>query len=269
MTKNNTQEYYNTIDQMGRDIIVPRYPKRIVSLVPSQTELLYELGLTDEVVGQTIFCIHPLEQHGVKPRIGGTKKLSFEKIAALKPDLIIGNKEENEQGQIEELMKHYPVWMSDIKTLEDACEMIVAVGSVVGKNKEAIELKSKIVFGFESLPKIHPASCLYFIWRKPWMVAGHDTFIADMLNRIGLANLANTFDGRYPILTHDDIRKLSPQYILLSSEPYPFADKHIKELESICPNSKIVLVNGEMFSWYGSRLVDSIDFFKNTTFRKG
>src|SRR5690348_418993 len=103
-------------------------PKRIISLVPSQTELLYDLGLNEEVVGITKFCIHPEEWFLSKTRIGGTKKIDFEKIKSLKPDLIIGNKEENEESQIKELMKDYCVWMSDIKNLDDAVSMINSVG---------------------------------------------------------------------------------------------------------------------------------------------
>ncbi len=263
MTTFITQEYYNTTDQMGRSITVPYHPKRIISLVPSQTELLYYLGLTNEVVGQTIFCIHPHEQHLIKPRVGGTKKLKLDIIASLNPDLIIGNMEENDQGQIEELMKHYPVWMSDIKTLDDACSMITDIGSLVGKANQAMELKDKIVSGFDTIPKIQTASCLYFIWRKPWMAAGHDTFIDNLLYRIGLSNLAKPFNSRYPSITDGDIKQLAPQYILLSSEPYPFKQKHIEELKLISPNSKIILVDGEMFSWYGSRLLNAVDYFKS------
>src|ERR1700722_20147309 len=100
-------------DQMGRTISVEWPVKRIISLVPSQTELLYSLGLADEVIGITKFCVHPKEWFHSKTRVGGTKKLDFEKIAALKPDLIIGNKEENEEVQIKQLMQDYPVWMSD------------------------------------------------------------------------------------------------------------------------------------------------------------
>lgn len=257
------QEYYYTTDQMGRNILVPHSPKRIISLVPSQTELLYYLGLTDEVVGQTQFCIHPKSQHQIKPSVGGTKKLKLEVIASLKPDLVIGNKEENEQQQIEELMKHYPVWLSDIKTLNDACQMIISVGRLINKTHEAEELQRSIINGFSTLPKLQNATCLYFIWRKPWMLAGHNTFINDLLYKIGLSNLAKNLDARYPVINADEIAKLSPNYIFLSSEPYPFKQIHIDELQLISPHSSIKLVDGEMFSWYGNRLIPAIAYFKN------
>ena len=121
------------IDQMHREVKIDSPPKRIVSLVPSQTELLYDLGLQDNIVGQTLFCIHPADKHKTKTIIGGTKKLKLELILALQPDLIIGNKEENEQQQIEYLMQNATVWMSDIYTLSDSLEMIKSIGEIVNK----------------------------------------------------------------------------------------------------------------------------------------
>jgi ABC-type Fe3+-hydroxamate transport system substrate-binding protein len=274
------------VDQMNREVILQWPPQRIVSLVPSQTELLYDLGLREEVVGQTLFCIHPAEMHKVKPRVGGTKNVKFEKIAALQPDLIIGNKEENTQADIEELSKHYPVWMSDIQTLEDALEMIRNVGELVNRPTEADSIASTIQQSFSILSansqtpisnfqsptanSRHPiansqqpiANSVYLIWRNPWMAAGHHTFITDMLHRLGMNNVAQSFDSRYPALTGEELRALQPDIILLSSEPYPFKDKHIAELQAICPQAKIQLVDGELFSWYGSRLVHSVSYFK-------
>ncbi len=254
-------------DQMERQIEVPFPPKRIISLVPSQTELLYDLGLRDEVIGQTLFCIHPKEMHDAKPRIGGTKKLQMDKMAALKPDLIIGNKEENEQSQIEELMKHYPVWMSDIKNLDDSLDMIERIGDLVGRNSEAMDMSHKIRNGFSELATINHQpttnnSTLYLIWRKPWMAAGRDTYINDMLERCGLVNGFSSPISRYPEISDDDIKTMKPDFIFLSSEPYPFKDEHLAELQAISPSSKIVLVDGEMFSWYGSRLLKSASYFK-------
>ena len=254
-------------DQMERQIEVPFPPKRIISLVPSHTELLYDLGLREEVVGQTLFCIHPKEMHDSKPRIGGTKKLQMDKIAALKPDLIIGNKEENERSQIEELMKLYPVWMSDIKNLDDSLDMIERIGDLIGRNSEAMDISQKIRNGFNELKSINKQlstnnSVLYLIWRKPWMAVGRDTFINDMLQRCGFENGFSSPMTRYPEINDDEIKSMKPNYIFLSSEPYPFKDEHLAELQAISPSSKIVLVDGEMFSWYGSRLLKSASYFK-------
>lgn len=250
------------IDQMGREVIVPTTPKRIISLVPSQTELLYDLGLSEEVVGQTLFCIHPDDMHKSKPRIGGTKQFKHELIATLNPDLIIGNKEENEKHEVEQLMAKYPVWMSDIQTLDDALNMITQVGELVNKTNEAYGIRSEIEIGFKQLNYLSThKKALYLIWRKPWMAAGHDTFINHILNKIGLVNVADNLVSRYPELTNEMMIEAQPEIILLSSEPYPFKEKHIEELQTICPQAKIILIDGELFSWYGSRLRYSVSYF--------
>ncbi|MBL0330179.1 MAG: ABC transporter substrate-binding protein [Bacteroidetes bacterium] len=250
-------------DQLNRKIELSSPPKRIISLVPSQTELLYDLGLRDEVIGITKFCIHPDEWFKTKTRIGGTKQIDFEKIKALQPDLIIGNKEENEQKQIELLMKDYNVWMSDIYTLKDAYDMITRVGTLVGKQQEATFLKLRIESGFNQFKQPttnnEQPTTAYFIWNNPYMVAGRNTFINELLWVCGLKNI---FEGRYPEVTGVEITASKPQVILLSSEPYPFKEKHIHELKAICPDAHILIVDGELFSWYGSRLLKSPEYFK-------
>ncbi len=239
-------------------------PKRIISLVLSQTELLYDLGLKEEVIGITKFCVHPNEWFKTKTKIGGTKQYNFEKIKALHPDLIIGNKEENEQGQMEQLMKQYPVWMSDINTLKDALDMITGIGTLVGKQQQAILLKLQIESAFtvfaNSKPQFKNITVAYLIWKRPYMVAGQNTFINEMLNICGFTNVfAN--QSRYPEITAEDLNAAKPQLILLSSEPYPFQEKHIQEFKAICPNAEIIIVDGEVFSWYGSRLIKAPEYF--------
>jgi ABC-type Fe3+-hydroxamate transport system substrate-binding protein len=256
------------IDQLNRKIELSSLPKRIISLVPSQTELLYDLGLRDEVVGITKFCVHPEEWFRTKTRVGGTKKYDFEKIKALQPDLIIGNKEENEKEQIEELIKYYNVWMSDIYTLKDALDMIACIGILVGKNEEATNLKLKIESKFhqfilqQSQRSDQQLKTAYFIWRNPFMASGNNTFINDMLNRCGFNNVfASAEFTRYPEVTAEKIAAANPQFILLSSEPYPFKENHIQEFQTICPNAKIIIVDGELFSWYGSRLLYAPEYY--------
>lgn len=254
------------IDQLNRKIELPFTPKRIISLVPSQTELLYDLGLRDEVVGITKFCIHPDEWFRTKTRVGGTKKYDFEKIKSLQPDLIIGNKEENEKEQIEELMKNYNVWMSDIYTLKDALDMIIRIGTMIGKQQESINLKLQIeaqfqTFDFQLSTFNFQYTTAYLIWRSPYIVAGHNTFINDMLSRCGFNNVFTNKNSRYPEITNEELKEAKPEVILLSSEPYPFKEKHIQEIQAICPDSKVILVDGELFSWYGSRLIKSPDYF--------
>lgn len=261
-------------DQMGRQIELRDFPKRIISLVPSQSELLWDLGLRNELIGITKFCIHPKEMFNNVERVGGTKKINFKKIAALQPDLIIGNKEENEQSQIEELMKQYKVWMSDIYTLTDALQMIDNLGQITNKQKRATELAAAIKVNFSQLSekitkKNDPVSVAYFIWRKPYLVAGHSTFINEMLKLCGFKNVFEKgFSSRYPEVSVAEISKAKPDVVFLSSEPFPFKEKHIQELKQLLPHSKIMLVDGEMFSWYGSRLLKAPAYFEVLSHKK-
>ncbi len=244
-------------DQMDFEVTVTS-ARRIISLVPSQTELLFDLGLADRIVGVTKFCVHP-EKAKTKTIIGGTKNFRFDVIAQLQPDLIIGNKEENYEEGINQLRKTYPVWMSDIFTRKDAVEMIIALSKITDTVARGNTIIAAIADGFNDLHFFPSLKTLYLIWKKPWMAAGHTTFIHALLEEIGLVNVLN--EERYPELTDDIIQSLSPQLILLSSEPYPFQEKHIAELQQLVPHARILLVDGEMFSWYGSRLIKAPAYF--------
>ncbi len=247
-------------DMTGRVVEVVERPQRIVSLVPSQTELLYDLGLRDEVVGITKFCIHPNEWFRSKKRIGGTKTVHIDQISALQPDLILANKEENTRDQVEELARHFPVWISDITTADEALQMIAAVGDLTGKNDAAGAIVAEIKEGFGGLRVTAvQRRVAYFIWRNPWMCAGGDTFISDMISKMGWVN-ALGHRQRYPAIELDELTKLDLDLVLLSSEPYPFKDAHISEIRAILPTAEIQLVDGEMFSWYGSRMLEAIPY---------
>ncbi len=247
------------VDQMNQIIRLGDKPNRIISLVPSQTELLHDLGLEEEVVGITKFCIHPNKWFRTKNSVGGTKNVNFDKVKSLNPDLIIGNKEENSKEDIEELKKIAPVWMSDIFNLKDALISIAEIGKITGKESESLNLSAIIQKEFkilkEAVSNSPKTTVLYFIWNEPRFVAGKNTFIDDMLTRCGLINLSST--ERYP-----EVEKgLSPDYIFLSSEPYPFKEKHVAEFQKTYTTSKIIIVDGEMFSWYGSRLKFAPKYF--------
>jgi len=246
---------------MNRRVVIPYPPLRIVSLVPSQTELLHDLGLSKQIAGVTKFCVHPADARHKATVIGGTKNFDFAKIASCQPDLIIGNQEENYKEGIEQLATKYPVWMSDISDLPAALRMIKQVGLITGKPHLANPLAAEIAQSFDSLNASTPAvSAAYLIWRKPYMAAATGTFIADMLRRAGFTNVFAS-QLRYPEVTADQLAKAAPERILLSSEPYPFADKHIAEFQQLCPAAKIEVVDGELFSWYGSRLRKSAAYF--------
>lgn len=254
-------------DQLNRVISLDEYsPRRIISLVPSQTELLYDLGLDEEVAGITKFCVHPEHWFLNKPKVGGTKQVKKNIIDNIKPGLIIANKEENVKEQIEELARHYPVWVSDIKTWDDAIDMIQSVGEITGKNQRAKEIAEAIDLTFknckEEINKLsNQRSAAYLIWRKPYMAAGRDTFINEMMNYCGLKNIFSGDDARYPEITIELLHKKSCELLLLSSEPFPFSQKHIDEMQPHLPNTKILLADGEMFSWYGSRLLHAPSYF--------
>ncbi|MFK8104091.1 MAG: helical backbone metal receptor [Saprospiraceae bacterium] len=255
------------IDQMQRKVDLPHYPpRRIISLVPSQTELLFDLGLDESVVGITKFCVHPAEQFQRKTRVGGTKQYKMDIIEQLQPDLIIGNKEENDQAQIEALAARYPVWMSDISTIEDAFAMINSIGQLVDRVSPAKTLVQKIQTGFTALAKelkdTPTRRAAYFIWRKPYMVAGGDTFIDKMMQLAGFENVFSQ-DPRYPEISLEELTKRAVDFVLLSSEPYPFQEKHWSEFQTYCPNAVIKLIDGEIFSWYGSRLLHSAPYLLN------
>lgn len=240
-------------------------PQRIISLVPSQTELLYDLGLEAETVGITKFCVHPQSWFKTKERIGGTKKLNITKIKALNPHLIIANKEENVKEQVEELAKDYPVWLTDVNSLQDALQMIEDIGALTGKQAEAKGLTVSIHEKFTGLIKHKTQNATlktaYLIWQKPYMAAGGGTFINDMLQHCGFHNIFAD-KTRYPEISIEDLSVAKCELLLLSSEPYPFKQKHIDELGSQLPGTKIILADGEFFSWYGSRLLKAPGYFK-------
>lgn len=247
-------------DQMGRTVSIGS-TQRIISLVPSQTELLYDLGLEKEVAGITKFCVHPEQWFHKKTRVGGTKQLKFEIIDEIEPDLIIANKEENNKSDIEKLSEKYPVWVSNINRLPDALEMIHEIGVITGNVEKARIINDQITRNFQKLPGMTKLKAAYFIWKEPYMVAGGDCFINEMMS---IAGFQNVFGDRirYPEVTIDEIRKAKPQLLLLSSEPFPFKKKHGEELKTIFPETDYILVDGEMFSWYGSRLIFAADYFQ-------
>jgi len=325
---------------------LPSPPKRIISLVPSQTELLYHLGLDEEVVGITKFCIHPNQWFRNKQRVGGTKNVSIDIVRSLQPDLVIANKEENVKDQVEAISQFAPVWVSDVNNLADALNMIKIIGLLVGRQAKAIDLTKEIFKAFEILqcfresfrhempdvpdqlycgqfpainlvetvkltplnhhksltdtakngrnnggsnqplttkqkssfnqPSINKLKLLsgqlpisnqqlirtvYLIWRDPYMTVGGDTFISDMMQRAGFINVFQ-HQSRYPSVTINQLANNGCQLLLLSTEPYPFQQKHINELQQLLPNTIILLADGEMFSWYGSRLLLSAKYFE-------
>ena len=253
-------------DQLGREISLKKTPKRIISLVPSQTELLCDLALDNELIGITKFCVHPYHLKSTKTIVGGTKKVDFEKIRDLKPDFILCNKEENSYDFLPELEKIAPTYFSDVNTIQDSIDLILSLGSIFNRRTESDNLAHKIEFklnDFKQFIKNKPTrKVAYFIWANPWMVAGNDTYINEILK---LNKFQNIYDNmnRYPKVEINKIRHDGdPDVIILSSEPFPFKDDHAMKIGTYTNRSITVFGDGEFFSWPGSRLLLAFDYFK-------
>ncbi|HEX5002815.1 MAG TPA: helical backbone metal receptor [Bacteroidia bacterium] len=243
-------------DQLKRNITIENRDAGIVSLVPSLTELLFDLGLGDKVTGVTKFCTHPPQAKKQCKIIGGTKTPDPDAIRALHPGLIVANKEENNPETVTALEKDFPVWVSDVTNLESALEMIRQISTITGTDKSGLSLADEISNAFAGLPPSPPLRALYLIWKDPYMAAGADTFISDMMKHAGFKNVIH--ENRYPEVGS---KNLFPEVVLLSSEPYPFSEKHIEEVNSMYPEAVVVPVDGTYFSWYGSRMRYAPQYF--------
>jgi ABC-type Fe3+-hydroxamate transport system substrate-binding protein len=203
-------------------------------------------------VAITKFCIYPDEWYVLKPRIGGTKTPDIDKIRALKPDLIIGNKEENRQEDIAALGEFAPVWMSDVNSIQDMYSMLTSLGEILEMEEESLGWITRWKTYFdENKTKGQGKKALYFIWKAPEMVVGKGTYIDAYMKAIGYANCVEM--GRYPMLS--DLDELNPDVVLLSTEPFPFKETDFGYFQERFPKARIELVSGEEYSWYGVRNV--------------
>lgn len=253
-------------DLTGREIKLQKIPRRIISLVPSQTELLIDLGLEKELLGITKFCVHPENLRKNKQVVGGTKKVNIHKIKDLQPEIILCNKEENTPEMVAELEKIAPVHVSDIETFSDALEMIRQYGEIFDVEEKAEEIIEKIKFQKKEFETSAAAGSeikvAYVIWKNPWMVAGKNTFINELLRINKFKNVFLNEDSRYPVKNTDEIFDGEAEIIFLSTEPFPFQEKHKEELQKEFGNNRIIIVDGEFFSWYGSRLINAFQYFR-------
>ncbi|MBK9257745.1 MAG: ABC transporter substrate-binding protein [Saprospiraceae bacterium] len=234
-------------------------PKTIISLVPSITETLIFLGLAEKIIGRTKFCIHPVDVIKKIPVIGGTKNPNIHKIKYLKPDLIIANKEENRMEDVQAL-RDFPVYVSDIKNTEDLIRFLNDLDQLFNI-PQSLKLASDIESAFTTKPSKIVNSC-YLIWKDPWMTIGKDTYIHYVMAQFGFRNVFSNAE-RYPEITFEDIENSDADVIMLSSEPFPFKEKHILELTEVFPDKIIILVDGEYFSWYGSRMIAAIPYLNS------
>lgn len=251
------------VDQTGFKLMLKKPAQRIVSLVPSITELLFHLHLDNEVKGITLFCTHPRQWKKTKKIIGGTKKIKHHLIEAIQPDLILANKEENTKEDVEKLKEKYQVYVSDVKNLNDAIEMIDQTGILTGRKKQSHELILTIREKFDALKRkisgMPPMKAMYLIWKNPYMTAGRDTFIHHIMQTAGFSNAFSHYT-RYPVITEQQIKESGAAIVLLPSEPFPFKNSHEPEIKKIISTANVILADGTYFSWYGSRLKDAPDY---------
>lgn len=253
-------------DQLNRKLEIKVPPKRIVSLVPSQSELLVDMGLGDSIVGVTKFCVHPEDLRQKKEVIGGTKQVHIDKIRKLGPEIILCNKEENTFEMVEDLGEIAPVHVSDVKSIDDSIELIREYGEIFAAREKASEIAGSILDlrnDFRKFVLDKPVQRVaYFIWKNPWMVVGKDTFIDHLLRLNNFENIFSAEKSRYPEIALNKIEDKNLDHILLSTEPFPFKEKDKEDFKNLVRKECIHIVDGEYFSWYGSRLVAAFDYFK-------
>ena len=253
-------------DQLNRVLNFNTTPKRIVSLVPCQTELLFDLGLENKIVGITKSCIHPYHLKHTKTIVGGADTIDFDSVKDLKPDAIVCSTETS--GEIiEQCVKIAPVHISNVTSIDDTLELINQYGKMFSCRTEASKITQKIEFNlndFNSFIKNkEPKKVAYFIWRDPWKVAGSKTFTNHLL---ALNKFENIYANKYKY-SEIEIKKMrlegDPNLVFLPAEPYPFKEEHAFELGRFTHHATTVFVDGKFFSWYGSSLVKAFDYFKN------
>ncbi|QYY44361.1 ABC transporter substrate-binding protein [Aneurinibacillus thermoaerophilus] len=254
-------ENKTVIDHAERAVTFHFPPQRIVSLCPSLTDTLFALGLKEKIVGRTQFCIHPAEQVKNVRRVGGTKQIKMDVIKELQPDLIIAEKEENPKEMVEALAERYPVYVTDVENYTDALRMIRDLGQITGTEDAAQHIITRIETNFASLKPTRDVRVAYLIWQKPYMAAGNHTYIHSLLEKCGFVNVFRDFPGRYPTVMEADLREEAPDFIFLSSEPFPFKETHRNVFHEQFPDSVPLLVDGEMFSWYGVRMIKAALYF--------
>ena len=244
-------------DQIGSLLHFEKPPKRIICLVPSLTELLIDLELSAYIVGRTKFCIYPVDKVNSISKVGGTKTPDIDKIKSLHPDFIIANKEENNQEDIDELQSICPVYVSDIVDRKDNTQVISDIGKICGCEKRSTELNQSIDKNFDGVDwlKFELIDVVYFIWKDPYMVSGSHNFINSILKEIGFRNIYSSSEDRYPEIRLADLKENNNIILLLSNEPFPFTEKHTKEISRILPDHIIEFVDATYFSWYGSRML--------------
>ncbi|NQV98254.1 MAG: ABC transporter substrate-binding protein [Rhodospirillales bacterium] len=255
------------IDAIGTQHKVASENVRIVSLVPSLTELLFDLGLGPQVVGRTGFCIHPHAEIKSVESVGGTKKINFEKLQQLRPDYVLLNVDENPKEIADELQRRQITCIvTHPLTVADNPALYELLGDIFNRPNEALFLQKQFSAAFDRLEKsraLRPRRrVLYIIWRDPWMTISPATYIADLLNRVNWQVAGPFGEARYPVFQFADLDLDEIDLVLFSSEPYAFSKSHIAEFADRYPDhaKKACLIDGELLSWYGSRAIRALPY---------
>lgn len=240
---------------------------RIVSLCPSLTELVHDLGRGGDLVGITEWCVHPADKVASIEKVGGTKNPKVERIAELRPDLVLMNEEENRREDAEALAaRGVRVHASMPRGCEETAAMVRSIAAAIDRRAQgesiAADIESRarrVRLAAQGRPRVGFA---YFIWRKPYMTANADTFASSLLEQAGGVNVYGAHAERYPETGIDELRRLDPRLVLLSTEPFPFQEKHVDELVEATgfARERFRIVDGEYLSWHGSRTPAGIDY---------
>jgi ABC-type hemin transport system substrate-binding protein len=241
--------------------------RRIVSLVPSLTEALFELGLGPRVVGVTDWCVHPAAEVAQLPKVGGTKNPSLARVLELRPDLVIANQEENRERDVERLRAvGIPVWVSYPRTVAEGVALVRELAELGAPAERAQPLCRALESALERARATAPARrtrVFCAIWKKPWMAVGTDTYADDLIALCGGDNVFSAHtERRYPIVTEQQIAAAEPEVILLPDEPYAFGARDVAELAALgtpaAAAGRIHRIDGTLISWYGPRIARAI-----------
>ena len=234
--------------------------RRVVSLVPSLTETVCDLGVACRLVGITRYCAEPEELLRFVPRVGGTKNPDLEKIVSLQPDLLLANGEENREEDIAWLKCRVPVYETMPKTVPEAAAVVREVGRRLAVDHETeavlLEIEAELTRAEIACLERDPIRVFYPIWKQPWIGVNQDTYIHDVLVRTGAVNVCASRESRYPVVAEKDLGTLKPDLVLLPSEPFAFTQEHrTRLLEERCFGAQVpvVMVDGKNFCWHGSR----------------
>ncbi|NIQ38127.1 MAG: ABC transporter substrate-binding protein [Proteobacteria bacterium] len=286
--KTNEGQRRDLVDVRGVPFHPLSRPCRVVSLVPSWTETLFYLGLTErEILGRTDYCIHPRARVGEIEKLGGPRDPAIERILKLAPDLIVMDREENRKEDVERLDGHWDrsrVFVTGLTTVDHALNYIEQLGHLFQTQKRARKLIDRVNSLLDRIIQKNRGTVAYLTWLDPIIAVGSETYIEDVLAILGYQNVftsSNLKDLKikvgfnYPTITLEDLIHLKPDAIFLSTEPFPFRRRHIDRLRSqidridpeYATEVDIRIVNGEYFSWYGSRMIAAFRYFVNRQVR--